>query len=41
MPVPGSKKADKWAKLMAEEPDARGVEWLGYSDPAEARDAVP
>jgi len=27
--VPGNEKADEWAKLAAEEPDARGVEWLG------------
>jgi ribonuclease HI len=26
--VPGNEKADEWAKLAAEEPDARGVEWL-------------
>jgi hypothetical protein len=25
---PGNDKADEWAKLAAEEPDARGVEWL-------------
>jgi len=25
-------KAGEWAKLAAEEPDARGVEWLGYSE---------
>ena len=30
--VPGSEKADEWAKLAAEKPDAHGVEWLGYSD---------
>ena len=35
--VPGNEKADEWAKLAAEEPDARGVEWLAYSDRAEAR----
>jgi len=38
--VPGNEKADEWAKLAAEEPDARGVEWLGYSDRTEAR-AMP
>jgi hypothetical protein len=26
--VPGNEKADEWAKLAAEEPDARGVEQL-------------
>jgi len=26
--VPGNEKADVWAKLAAEEPDAHGVEWL-------------
>jgi hypothetical protein len=26
--APGNEKADEWAKLAAEEPDARGVEWL-------------
>jgi len=30
--VAGDEKADEWAKLAAEEPDAHGVEWLGYSD---------
>ena len=35
--VEGNEKADEWAKLAAEEPDARGVEWLSYSDRAEAR----
>jgi hypothetical protein len=30
--VPGNEKADEWAKLAAEEPDAHGVEWLGYAD---------
>jgi len=35
--VTGNEKADEWAKLAAEEPDARGVEWLAYSDRAEAR----
>ena len=38
--VPGNEKADEWAKLAAEEPDARGVEWLGYSDRAGTR-AMP
>jgi hypothetical protein len=28
----GNEKADEWAKLAAEEPDAHGVEWLGYAD---------
>ena len=35
--VTGNEKADEWTKLAAEEPDARGVEWLRYSDRAEAR----
>jgi hypothetical protein len=26
--VPGNQKADEWAKLAAEEPDAPGAEWL-------------
>jgi len=30
--VPGNEKTDEWAKLAAEEPDAREVEWLRYSD---------
>ena len=38
--VPLNEKADEWTKLAAEEPDVRGVEWLGYSDRAEAR-AMP
>jgi ribonuclease HI len=25
--VPGNEKADEWAKLEEEEPDAQGVEW--------------
>ena len=33
----GNEKADEWAELAAEEPDARGVEWLAYSDRMEAR----
>jgi len=38
--VEGNEKADEWAKLAAEEPDARGVEWLEwftYSDRPEER----
>jgi len=35
--VAGNEKADEWAKLATEEPDARGVEWLGDLDRAEAR----
>ena len=35
--VAGNEKADKCAKIAAEEPDARGVEWLSYLDRAEAR----
>jgi len=30
--VEGNEKADEWAKQTAEEPDARGVEWLRYGD---------
>jgi ribonuclease HI len=30
--VEGNEKADEWAKLAAEEPDFRGVEWLGRAD---------
>jgi ribonuclease HI len=29
--VPGNEKADEWAKLAAEKPDARGVERLPSS----------
>jgi len=36
----GNEKADEWVKLAAEEPDAHGVKWLGYSDRVEAR-AMP
>jgi hypothetical protein len=28
----GNEKADEWTRLAAEEPDAHGVEWLGYAD---------
>jgi len=35
--VAGNEKADEWAKLAAEEPDARGVERLSYLDREEAR----
>ena len=38
--VEGNEKADEWAKLAADEPDARGVEgleWMTYSDPPEER----
>ena len=38
--VEGNEKADEWAKLAAEEPDARGVEgleWFTYSDRPEER----
>jgi len=37
----GNEKADGRAKLAAEEPDARGVEWRGYPDRAEARTMPP
>jgi hypothetical protein len=30
--VTGNEKADEWAKLAAEEPDAHGVEWLRRTD---------
>ena len=32
-----NEKAGEWAKIAAEEPDTRGVEWLNYSDRTEAR----
>jgi len=35
--VPGKEEADEWVELAAEEPDARGVEWLGHSDRTEAQ----
>jgi len=35
--VTGDEKADEWAKVAAEEPDIRGVEWLRTADGA-ARD---
>jgi len=28
--IAGNEKADEWAKMAAEEPDTRGVEWLRY-----------
>jgi ribonuclease HI len=28
--APGNEKADEWAKLAADEPDAHGVEYLRY-----------
>jgi len=36
----GNEKADEWARIAADEPDTRGVEWLSYLDRAAAR-AVP
>jgi len=30
--VEDNEKANEWAKQAAEEPDARGVEWLRYGD---------
>jgi len=30
--IAGNEMADEWAKIAAEEPDTRGVEWLNYSD---------
>jgi len=44
--VPGAqgslreREVDEWAKLAAEEPDARGVEWFSYTDRPGARDAA-
>jgi len=35
--VTGNEKANEWAKIAAEEPNARGVEWLRHLDRAEAR----
>jgi len=35
--IAGNEKADEWAKIAAEEPDTRGVEWLSYSGRTEAR----
>jgi len=35
--ITGNEKADEWAKIAAEEPDTRGVEWLSYSDRTDAR----
>ena len=35
--IEGNEKADEWAKIAAEEPDTRGVEWLSYSDRIDAR----
>ena len=35
--APGNEKANEWAKLAAEKPDAGGVEFLGFSDRTEAR----
>jgi len=29
--VAGNEKADEWAKIAAEEPHTRGVEWLNYA----------
>jgi len=36
----GVEKADEWAKLAAEEPNARGMEWLRYLGWDEVR-AIP
>ena len=33
----GNEKADEWAKIAAEEPGAREVEWRSFSDRMEAR----
>jgi hypothetical protein len=30
--VPGNEKADEWAKLAADEPDAHDVEFLKFGD---------
>jgi len=40
MGIAGNEKAYEWAKIAAEVPDTRGVEWLSYSDRVEAR-AMP
>jgi len=39
--VPGNEKADAWAKLAADEPDAHGVEWLAHADGTPAVLPVP
>ena len=38
--IAGNDKADKWAKIAAEEPDTHRVEWRRYSDRKEVR-AMP
>jgi len=38
--IAGNEEADEWAKIAAEEPDTRGVEWLNCSDRTEVR-AMP
>ena len=38
--VQRNEKAEEWANLAAEEPDARGVEWPSYTDRPGAR-AMP
>ena len=35
--IEGNENADGWAKIAAEEPDTRGVEWQSYLDRAEVR----
>jgi len=32
--IEGNEIADQWAKQAADEPDAHGVEWLDFKDPA-------
>ena len=36
--VTGNEKADEWAKIAAEEPNARGVGWLSCSGRSKARE---
>jgi ribonuclease HI len=38
--IVGNEKADEWAKISADEPDAHGVEWLNYAD-REGKRAMP
>jgi hypothetical protein len=30
--IAGNEKVDEWANLAAEEPDADGIEWVGFAD---------
>jgi len=38
--VAGNEKADEWAKIEAEKPETREVEWFSYSNRADVR-AMP